>query len=110
MLLFAVGYGIAHPLLPDEFPTIGDARQWFLHIVLFTRTTNCAAEIITRLQMAYPFNSAFVKPMKDFDATLKRCADHVHFIVLLPSLSFTSLTGLTRTVSYTTRLGRFRRC
>ena len=110
MLLFAVGYSTAHTLLLNEFPMIVDAWQRFLQLVLSTRTIKRAAEIITRLQMAYPFNSAFVKPMKDFDATLKRCADHVHFIVLLPSLSFTSLTGLTRTVSYTTRLGRFRRC
>ena len=86
-LLVAVGCGTARPLLPKEFPTIVDARHRFLQLVLFTRTINHTAEIIVRLQIAYGFHTTLAQPRRDFDATLKRCADHVHFVVLLRFLS-----------------------
>ena len=92
-LLVAVGCGTARPLLPKEFQTIVDARNRFMQLVLFTRTINYAAEIIVDLQIAYAFHSTLAKPMKDFDATLKRCADIVHFTVLLRFLSFDVTNG-----------------
>ena len=45
-MLFEVGHGTAHPLLPDGFPTIVDTWQRFLQLVLFTRMINYAAEIL----------------------------------------------------------------
>ena len=92
-LLFAVGYGTAHPLLPKDFPTVVDARQRFLQLVLFTRTGDYSAEILAHLQTAYAFHSALVKPKKEFVATLKRCGEHVHFAVLLRFLSFEVADG-----------------
>ena len=65
-----------------------DPRPRVLQLVLFTLTNDYAEEILARMQTAYAFHSALVKPDEDFDATLKRCADHVHFAVLLPVLSF----------------------
>ena len=87
-----------------------DARHRLLQLVLFTRTINYAAEIIARLQMAYAFHSTLVKPGTDFDATLERCADHVHFAVLLRFLSLEVGDGPDAEDSCAMRRGRSRRC
>ena len=60
-LLVAVGCGTARPLLPNEFPTMVDARNRLLQLVLFTRTINYAAEILAHLQMSYAFHSTLAK-------------------------------------------------